>query len=131
MAQLHQKNEEDISLSMNGTVLKPNISCKLLGVHTDENMNFSEHVTSLCKKTSKQIAIVTRFKKLSSTSYNKTLLYKACILPHTCCSTVWMHCGKRAAAKLEKLNKHAINVFWLTTLVPHLYQQSSKLWQAK
>ena len=38
-AQRQQKNEEDISFSVNGTVIKPNISCKLLGVHTDENLN--------------------------------------------------------------------------------------------
>ena len=91
------------------TVIKrPNISCKLLGVHIDDNLNFSKHVTSLCKKTSKQIAIIRRFKKLLSTR-TKLLLYKAYILPHfTYCSTVWMHCSKTAAGKREKLNERAM-----------------------
>ena len=39
----------------------------------------------------------------------KLLLYKAYILPHfTYCPTVWMHCGKTAAGKLEKLNERAM-----------------------
>ena len=42
-------------------------------------------------------------------SPSKGLLYKAYILPYfTCCSTVWMHCGKTAAGKLEKLIKRAL-----------------------
>ena len=85
------------------------IKTPLFGVHIGDNLNFSKHVTTLCKKTSKQIAIISRFKKLLSTK-TKLLLYKAYILPHfTYCSTVWMHCGKTAAGKLaEKLNERAM-----------------------
>ena len=54
-------NEEDISFSVNGIVMKPNINCKLLGVHIAYNLNFSKHATSLCKKTSMQIAIIGTF----------------------------------------------------------------------
>jgi len=60
-------NEEDISSSVNATVIKVHMSCKLLGVHIDDNLNLSKHFTSLCKKTSKQIAIISMFKKLLST----------------------------------------------------------------
>lgn len=49
-AQCNQTNEEDISFSVNGTVIKPNISYKLLGVHIDDNLNFSKHVTSSQEK---------------------------------------------------------------------------------
>ena len=78
------------------------------GVHIDENLNFGKHVTSLCMKTSKLIAIVSRFKKLLITK-TKLLMYNAYILPHfTYCSNVWMHCGKTAAGKIEKLNERAI-----------------------
>ena len=62
----------------------------------------------MSKKTCIQIAIISRFKKLLSTK-TKLLLYKAYTLPHfTCYSTVWMHCGKTAAGKLEKLNELAM-----------------------
>ena len=67
-AQCNQTNQEDISFSVNGTVIKAHMSCKLLGVHIDGNLNLSKHVVSLCKETSKQVAIVSRFKKVLSTT---------------------------------------------------------------
>ena len=80
----------------------PSTTCKLLAV------NFNNHVASICKKISKQIAVISRFRKLWSIQ-TKLTLYKAYILPHfTYCSTVWMHCGKTATKnKLEKLNTEA------------------------
>ena len=43
----------------------------------------------------------------------KLTLYKVYILPHfTYCSIVWMHCGKTASDKLEKLNKQALRLIF-------------------
>ena len=81
-------------------------------MHIDEQLNFNNRVASICKKISKQIAIVSRFRKLLSIQ-TKLTLYKAYILPHfTYCSTVWMHCGKTASDKLEKLNKRALRLIF-------------------
>ena len=102
--QRNQAKEDKISFMIDGTSIELSTTCKLLGVLIDERLNFNNHVASLCKKISKQIAIIFRFRKLLSFQ-TKLTLYKAYILPHfTYCSTVWMHCGKTTLAKLEKLN---------------------------
>ena len=81
-------------------------------MNIDERLNFNNHVASICKKISKQIAVISRFRKLLSIQTTLTL-YKAYILPHcTYCSTVWMHCGKTASDKLEKLNKRALRLIF-------------------
>lgn len=93
---------------IDGTSIQPSTTCKLLGVLIDDRLNFNNHVASLCKKISKQIAIICRFRKLLSFQ-TKLTLYEAYILPYfTYCSTVWMHCGKTTSAKLEKLNERAL-----------------------
>ena len=108
----NQTEDEKINFSVDGTLIEPSTSCKLLGVHIDERLNFNNHVASICKKISKQIAVISRFRKLS-TIQTKLTLYKAYILPHfTYCSTVWMHCGKTASDKLEKLNKRALRLIF-------------------
>ena len=108
----NQTEEEKINFSVNGTLIEPSTTCKLLGVHIDERLNFNNHVASICKKISKQIAVISRFRKLLSIQ-TKLTLYKAYILPHfTYCSTVWMHCGKTASDKLEKLNKRALRLIF-------------------
>ena len=108
----NQTEEEKINFSVDGTLIEPSTTCKLLGVHIDERLNFNNHVASICKKTSKQIAVISRFRKLLSIQ-TKLTLYKAYILPHfTYCSTVWMHCGKTASDKLEKLNKRDLRLIF-------------------
>jgi len=66
----NQTEEEKIHFSVDGTLIQPSTTCKLLGVHTgvhiDEQLNFNNHVTSICKKISKQIAVISRFRKLLS-----------------------------------------------------------------
>ena len=108
----NQIEEEKINFSVDGTLIEPSTTCKLLGVHIDERLNFNNHVASICKKINKQIAVISRFRKLLSIQ-TKLTLYKAYFLPHfTHCSTVWMHCGKTASDKLEKLNKWALRLIF-------------------
>lgn len=102
-AQHHKKTDEGIisiywetniiiCFSLNGTVIQTKISCKLLGVHLDGNLSFSKHVIiSWCKKTSRQIANINRFKKLLSTT-TKLLLSKAYIYWTSLCLLLYcMH----------------------------------------
>ena len=101
--QHNQTVEDKISFSVDGASIEPSTTCKLLGVHIDERLNFNNHVASICKKISKQIAIISRFRKLLSIQ-TKLMLYKAYILPHfTYCSTVWMHCGKKTKRALRSI----------------------------
>jgi len=108
----NQAEEEKIHFWVDGTLIEPSTTCKLQGVHKDERLNFNNHVASICKKISKKIAVISCFRKLLSIQ-TKLALYKAYILPYfTYCSTVWMHCGKTASDKLEKLNKRALRLIF-------------------
>ena len=52
---------EDLSLDIktrNNTKLDPTPSHKLLGVHLDQDLNFDEHVGSVCNKLSKRIGLL-------------------------------------------------------------------------
>ena len=66
----------------------------------------SHNVASICKKISKQIAVISRFRKLLSIQ-TKLTLYKTYILPDFtfCMDALWIR--KTASNKLEKLNKRA------------------------
>ena len=69
----NQTEEEKINFSVEGTLIEPSTTCKLLGVHIDERLNFNNHVASICKKISKQIAVISRFRKLLSIQTKLTL----------------------------------------------------------
>lgn len=73
-------------------------------------LNFSEHISFVCKKASQQIGVLRRLRKLIPT-HAKLLLYKAAILPHlTYCSIIWHFCRASDKRKVERLQERALNV---------------------
>ena len=79
-------------------------SIELFGMTIDTEMNFKEHLATICNKINSQYSVKTRFGKLVS-SDTLLRLYKAFILPHFYyCSTVWHFCNNRHSDKLETLN---------------------------
>ena len=81
---------------------------EIFGMEIDNNLNFSKHISNVCKKINNQLNVMLRFRKL----IRKEILfklYKAYILPHFYyCSSVWHFCGARDADKLEALNKRIL-----------------------
>ena len=62
---------------------------KLLGVTLDKELNFSNHVSTICKNTSERIGVLMRLRKLIPTTA-KLYTYKAAIMPYfNYCSIVW------------------------------------------
>ena len=105
----NQTEEDKINFSVDGTLID---HLQITGGAHRRTAELQQPCTSICKKISKQIAVVSRLRKLLSIQ-TKLTLYKAYILPHfTYCSTVWMHCGKTASDKLEKLNKRALRLIF-------------------
>ena len=63
-------------------------SFHLLGMTIDNQLNFNEHVSLVCKKVNNQLNVMIRFRNLICTA-TKLKLYNAFILPHfQFCSTV-------------------------------------------
>ena len=80
----------------------------IFGMEIDNKLNFSKHISNVCKKISNQFNVMLRFRKLIRRE-NLFKLYKAYILPHFYhCSSVWHFCGARDADKLQALNKRIL-----------------------
>ena len=56
-----------INLHIDGVNIEQLKSFKLFGVHLDSELNFSEHISSVCIKASHQIGVLRRLKKLIPT----------------------------------------------------------------
>lgn len=93
---------------LGGSVVSLVHSMKLLGVTTDRDLNFTEHVADIVRRVSNQIQVMQRHKKLIDTD-TKTKLYNAYLLPHLYyCFVVWHHCGQCNLRKLEKINERSL-----------------------
>ena len=92
---------------------------KLLGVTINRCLNFSEHISAISKKGSKQIGVVMRLRKLIPEEA-KLQFYKAAILPHlTYCSLVWHFCKASDQQKLERLNHRGLRAVFCDWTSPY------------
>ena len=69
----------NICIEIDDLVLVPNDSVKLLGITIDSELKFTDHVKSLCAKTSRKVTAFSRVAKLLDFKKAR-LLYNAFIL---------------------------------------------------
>ena len=92
---------------------------EIFGMEIDNKLDFSSHVSNLCKRINNQFNVMLRFRNLIP---RDTLLkiYNAHILPHfDYCSSVWHFCGARNTDKLEELNKRILRLILVDYLSPY------------
>ena len=80
----------------------------LLGLTIDNKLNFSKHISELCRKAASNINALKRFKRYISDSDRK-LVGNAYVLSYfNYCPMVWHFCGKGDIHKIERIHERAI-----------------------
>ena len=109
-----KKKDENIEINVNidGINIKSNSELKLLGVTLDDHLNYCEHISDICKKASKKVNVLVRFRNMVPEKAKLTL-YKPVILANlTYCHTVWHFCKAPDARKLEKIQERAVRAIY-------------------
>jgi len=88
--------------------LEPSFDVKLLGVNIDSKLTFDNHVQTICKKASRQLKVLLRFKNLLGKN-ERELLFNTFILScFNFCPVVWNFCGKSSLKLIEKIQERAL-----------------------
>ena len=88
--------------------IQPSTEVQLLGMNIDNKLNFDNHVRSLCKKASKQLKVLYRFRNVLGKK-EKELLFNAFIIScFNFCPIVWNFCGKTSIKLVEKVQEKAL-----------------------
>lgn len=86
------KKKDNVRLCAKEVEVESYECLKLLGVDIDSRLNFTEHISSICKKSSQKVSVIIRLYNLIPTNA-KLQLYKAVVLPHlTYCHMIWHFC---------------------------------------
>ena len=103
MSRVNKLKDHKLKLNVNGTDIKAYDSITLLGADIDNALNFSGHISNICKKNSQRVGVINRLRNLIPQN-DKLQLFKGAILPHlTYCSTVWNFCRSTDPRKLERV----------------------------
>ena len=107
-----QDNSAAHAICVNNEEIKSVESLNLLGVAIDSKLNFTDHISSICKKASQRIGVIMRLRNLIPTKA-KLVLFKSAILPYlTYCHLVWHFCRSSDARKLERLQERGLRAVY-------------------
>ena len=88
MSRVNKLKDHKLNLNLNGTDIKSYDSITLLGVDIDNALNFSGHISNICKESSKRVGVISSLRNVIPQTA-KLQLFKGAILPYlTYCSTV-------------------------------------------
>jgi hypothetical protein len=89
--------------AIDGQMIKTTYQMRLLGVDIDEKMNFSVHISEMCKKVSRKVGVLMRLRNMIPESAKLTI-YKSSILPYlTYCQLVWHFCKSSDSKIVERI----------------------------
>ena len=78
----------------------------------DSKLNFSDHISKVCKKASQRIGEIMRLRNLIPTNA-KLQLFKAAVLPYlTYCHLVCNFCKASDALKFERLHERGLRAVY-------------------
>ena len=83
---------------------------KLLGVHIDYNLTFTNDVKTLCKNAGRKISMMARIAIYLSESKKKILLRTFFESLFSYCPLIWMFCDKNLDHKINRLHERALRI---------------------
>ena len=96
--------------SIDGNIIEASKYVKLLGIKIDKNLDFNEHVSSVCNKVNlNALARISQFMDKEKLR----LLMKAFIEPQFgYCPMIWMHHNRTINNRINKLHERALRLVY-------------------
>jgi len=103
-------NHNHMNVNMNNITIKQENTMKILGLSIDSNLNYSHHISQVCKRASQRVGILGRLKNLLPVKA-KLRIYTSAILPIlTYCHLVWHFCSGSDSRKVERVQERALRI---------------------
>lgn len=105
-------NQEKLSVTIGNEVICSNDSVYVLGVTIDNNLNFTEHVSYLCKKGNQKLHALARISKYLTTEKLKLIMKTFIESQFNYCPLVWMFHNRFLDNKINKLHERALRIVY-------------------
>ena len=105
-------NHVDVSVRLNSETTEGEDSVELLGIHIDNKLTFSQHVTNLCKKGNQKLHALARISKLLSQDKLKLIMKTFIESQFNYCPLIWMFHSRTLNTKINKLHERALRIVY-------------------
>jgi hypothetical protein len=108
-------NKHNLTFNLNGNNITCEDNVKLLGVTIDSNLNFSNHISEICKKkkkASRQLNILKWIGKYLNRLGRLTAYYSFILSNFNYFPVTWHYCSEKNSLKMEKIQERALRFIY-------------------
>ena len=105
-------NQEDVSVTLGNERIKNADSVELLGITIDKKLDFTEHVTELCKKGNQKLHALARIFGHLNKDKLKIIMKTFIISQFNYSPLVWMFHNRTLNHKINKLHERALRIVY-------------------
>ena len=84
---------------------------KLLGIYTDNGLNFDYHISQLCKKAGKKLHALTRVFKYMNISQHKLIANAFIMSQFPYCPLIWMFHSRTMEHRINRIHEGLLDLF--------------------
>ena len=99
-------------ITVENHVIKSSGVEELLGVTIDSNLNFKEHILSLCKKENRKLHSLSRFSKYMTLNKRRILMKSLIISQSNYCPLIWTMHNRGLNNKINHIHKRALRIVY-------------------
>ena len=105
------KNLDDNEvLNFNNLIIESSKEVEILAIKIDKNLNFNNHVKSICRKAGQKLSALLRISS-NLNMKQKKLLYKSTIKSQfNYCPLVWMVCSRQSNNLINKIHERSLRI---------------------
>ena len=97
-------------MNIDDNVIKSDKSVKLLGIKIDKNLDFEDHVTSLCKKASQKLHALARVAPFVEPNKLRVLMKAFIQSQFSYCPLVWMFHSRKLNNRINRIHERALRI---------------------
>ena len=106
------KHDSNTSVTIDGHIISASKSVKLLGVQIDNNLDFNEHVSNICKKVSKKLHALRRVTHYMSKNKLRIIMKAFIESQFGYCPLVWMFHSRTLNNRINTLHEKALRLVY-------------------
>ena len=100
------------TLYLQNLQIKASYSEKLLGITIDNNLNFDEHITKICKKASQKLSAIARISPYMSLTQRKLIVNAFFFSQFGYCPLVWMCHNRSLNNKINNIHERCLRLIY-------------------
>ena len=104
--------DEKLSIVVDQYEISNSCKGKLLGVTLDNRLNFAEHVSGLCSKTSQKLHALARVSPYMNIIKRRTLMNAFITSQFGYCPLVWMFHSRKLNNRINKIHERALRIVY-------------------